>query len=391
MANTLFIKFKSLPLFTGDNISFKYNGGAKTATIVFGSGGDKCPVATTVTQQASNLVTFISDKYPDLIALPSTPDDTMQVIALDGSNITNPLQPNLAPTTPEVVYEYTTTNQDPPSINSTSGTLPTTLGTGTRIRMNCYWRSYYKYKPGVKSCRDSEKANSPAEMGTDAAPIVYISPQDYASTSTCFNEIVFPGTSFKAFANVAFSQYSIDTGTNKFKFKMNGETDRNGQCATTYVQQAVKIRITRKAPGGTFASFILTGEDFRSGEAVQILLNTPEKVALFLSTDFLDLGGINNQVAYNNPVLMNYDDNTTTPTAGSNTTVLLCKSAITGDNPINAYEFGHGSDLAWTWWNRSFLVRDSSATENIYGEILYLLNQNVITGTKEPGTKAIDS
>jgi hypothetical protein len=169
----------------------------------------------------------------------------------------------------------------------------------------------------------------------------------------------------------------------------NGVSNGNGSCSTTHVQQTVKIRIKRKPPGGSFVTFNLTGDDIRTGEGVQILLNTPEKVALFLSTDFLDLGGINNQVAYSSPILMNYDNDTTTPVPGNNTIVLLCKSSITGSNPINSYDFGYGSDLTWTWWNKSFLVRDSAASDPIYSNLLYLVNQQVNTGTVEPGTKAL--
>ena len=393
MANTLFIKFTSLPVNTGDNISFKYNGNATTVTILFGSGAGKCPIGTTVAQQASNLATFISTTYPTTLIAPPTTTDTLLVSAINGSNITSPLQPNLSPTTPEVLYQYVTTNDGSPrggpnNINSTSPAFPTTLGSGTQIKMDCYWRYYGRsYKVGWNSgCSDDGRANSPATM----AQTTFNLTRDY-SISDAFTNMVFPNTAFLAFANVAFQQYSIDTATSKFKFRMNGENAKRDSCSETPVQQEVRIRITRKAPGGTFTQLTLTGDDFRSGDAVQVSLNTPEKVALFLSTDFLDLGGINNQVAYDNPIFMNYDDNSTTPSINNNTVALICKSALSGNNPINSYEYGYGSDLSWTWWNKSFLVRDSESSDTVYANLLYLVNQQVSTGTVEPGTKAINS
>jgi len=392
MANTLFIQFTSLPVNTGDNISFKFNGGATTVTVVFGAGPGKCPIGTTVEQQANNFATFISATYPTQLVSPATTTDTALVSAIDGSNITNPLQPNLSTFGPVTEYKYVTDNDGSPeggpnNINYTSPAFPVTLGAGTQLKISAYWHYYarsYQVNGYDIGCQDDGRANSPATLSQQTFNIA-----DDCTVSQAFNNYVFPNTAFQSFANVAFEQYSLDVATSKFKFRMNGHAEQHDSCSTTHVTQQVFVYITRKTPGGIFTKFSLTAPDFASGQGVQILIDTPDKVALFLSTDFLDLSGKNNQVAYSNPILMNYDNNTTTPSIGSNTTVVLCKTAITGNNPINSYEFGYATDLSWTWWNRSFLVRDSPASDPIYTNLVYLINQQINSGTVDPGTKAI--
>jgi len=193
----------------------------------------------------------------------------------------------------------------------------------------------------------------------------------------------------------------LPTGQTTFRFRMNGYNGNSGAWDIGCTQQ-INFYVAKQQSGGKYTTMSLTTNDTFSGTAKQIKLDTLDKVATFLSTDFLDLSGKNNQIAYRTSNNINFDEALTTPTIGPNTVVVVCKESITGGNPINSYEFGSAGGInpssytvpGWEWWNRSYLVRDngnSGKNGEIYTNLVYLLSQQVDTGTSDPGTKAVDS
>jgi len=192
---------------------------------------------------------------------------------------------------------------------------------------------------------------------------------------------------------------TFSPGGLNFRFRMQG--DRFEYYGWHELEQRVTLTITRKFPGAKYSILNVTSDDGASGIGRVVKLDTLANTALFLSTDFLDLSGKNNQVAYRNQTYMNFDDAASTPSYNPNSVAILCKSTVTGPNFINSYEFGaaggininSGIEPGWEWWDRSYFVRDSNGSSNndIYNSIRFLINQTIDTGSVDPGTKAIDT
>jgi hypothetical protein len=412
MANSLFIKFTSLPQNPGlDSLSFKYNSVATTLNVIFGPGPGKCPIATTVNDQADNLATFLSTTYPTQLVVPTPSGDTVTVVATNGSNISNANQVVNTIFSPITTHSYLTNDDgspdDAPQLpfhNTAPNFSVQTIGAGSTIRIKCYWRW------ATRSCPDWFASNYntyyPSAAGL-AMDYTFTIPTDKASIIDAFNDHIAGNTNWTSWANVALNAYSMNTtslpaGVSNFRFRMNGQNRGNGSgCSSTKATQNVEWFVRRAAPGARYTTMTVTPSDTASGSGKQVLLDTIDDVALFLSTDFLDLSGKNNQVAYRDSTFINFDDASTSPSVGPSTTVILCKEAITGGNPINSYEYGSAGGLnllsysvpGWEWWNRSYLVRDTVGQggegDSIYSNLVFLISQQVDTGTLNPGTKAI--
>jgi hypothetical protein len=411
MANTLFIKFNSLPLNpNADNLSFKYiaTGGALTTiSVTFGSGPGKCPIATNVNDQATNLATFLQTTYPTALIVPAPSSDTVTIVTANQSNISAPNQPVITAAVTPIRYFYETGDDGAPdcgalNIHTTVPNFPAqTIGAGTTIRITGYRLMQFRHTPNYGGNYTSNEQGTPNSMD-----YTFTIPQDCANISDAFNNYIAPSANWTVFANIVYQQYAMYTtglpaGQTTFRFRMNGFNGCSGQWNIGCTQH-VNFYVARQQSGGRYTTMSLTSSDTFSGTAKQIKLDTLDKVATFLSTDFLDLSGKNNQIAYRTSNNINFDDALTTPSIGPGTVVVVCKESITGGNPINSYEFGSAGGLnlqsytesGWEWWNRSYLVRDSGNSGKngeIYTGLVYLLSQQVDTGTSDPGTKAIDS
>jgi len=409
MANNLFIKFTSLPLLpTGENIKFNWVANpsapaiSTTLTVNFGAGG--CPVGANVNDMANNLATYLdiatatgtfAGKF-----YASASFDTVTVTAVNSTSLSNPLQTfnyTQDPAIVDKVYQSSYSFGDESGQTYDAFTSPNfstaILGAGSRVKL--YARNYaqdreyqgdswyhcgcYEYSTKVDNTftEKSYNVNSDTTLADFYANTIVADPLWSAYLAN------YRSSGFVLPANLQFHSY---VSWNRW---------RAGYSAT------VKFTVNRKLPGSKYATFTLTSDDTQSGIGRVVSLSTPAKTALFLSTDFLDLSGKNNQVAYRNPNYINFDDSTTVPSSTANSVAILCKSVFTGTNAINSYEFGAAGGLdinssiqpGWTWWERSYFVKDTIGGENsnIYTSLKYLISQDVDVTSVDPGTKAIDS
>ena len=411
MANVLFIQFNSLPQQPGvDNINFKYvaNPAAPTVlttmTVIFGPAtGTQCPIsASSVDVMATNLATFLdSATATGTFAgkfTASASGDTVTVIALNSTSISNPSQPVLSTTDSTVVNKLYQKY-----VNGASGlydTLPafsfTTLGAGSTVK---FYARRYQDQTSHNNFWGNNSHSDKYNDTYDSNSLGLFTVNTDTTLVDFFNTVILVSPVFAAFSSTVFSTTTFSPGGLNFRFRFQG--DRYEYYGWHELEQNVKITITRKLPGAKYCVLNVTSEDGSSGIGRVVKLDTLANTVLFLTTDFLDLSGKNNQVAYRNQTWMNFDDTASTPSYSPNSVAILCKSSETSGNPVNSYQFGAAGGIntnsniqpGWEWWDRSYFIRDSNGSSNsdTYNSIRYLINQTIDTGTVNPGTKAIES
>ena len=409
MANVLFIKFTSLPLLpTGENIKFKWAANPSTPTVFtqltinFGAGG--CPVGANVNDMATNLANFLdiatatgtfAGKF-----YASANADTVTITAVNLTSLADPLQTfnyTQDPLIANKVYQSSYSFGDESGQTYNALTTPNfstqLLGAGSQVKL--YAKNYARDREyqgdGWANCGCYQYSVKVDNTFTEKTYNVL---SDSTLSDFYANVIVADPLWATYLANYRSSGFVLP-GNLQFASYVSWNRWRANYSAT------VKFTVNRKLPGAKYATFSLTSEDTQSGTGRVVSLNTPAKTALFLSTDFLDLSGKNNQVAYRNPNFINFDDNTTTPSSSANSVAVLCKSPVTGTNAINSYEFGSAGGLdinssiqpGWVWWERSYFIKDTSGGDNsnIYTNLQFLISQSVDVTSTDPGTKAIDS
>ena len=208
----------------------------------------------------------------------------------------------------------------------------------------------------------------------------------------------------------------INTTASNYKDKVNlisgySAVINPGELNTVYITSTTAPNITGGyiSAGSSFATlnlsipFATTGE----GDTRTIQIDTLDKALMFLSTDFMDLGGKNNQVAYRNSSYLNFaSPGSSTPSYLNGAKVIICKNPVSVSGvSIKSYLLGDeggitpnanaSSTPGWEWWTKSFLIKDvnSGQCQTVFNSITDTsssgLNQNNNTCAWLPGVNAI--